>query len=106
MSKTIRNVDGQLITQTGRLDQRQFNRPVQVNDGFATHVFDVVERPSDGLPWHVIETQLSDGARRRVSRHSKRDTAMKRAEIERLAQPNRKSNRKIRHKLGVDRATD
>lgn len=99
----LRNLEGKLITRTGRLDLRAKGTPHTTSIPDAPDcVYDVLHKPQDARPWHVVESRLSDGAKRRVSRHAGKRTAMKRAELERLKQPNRVQTVKALHKAGVD----
>lgn len=100
MSKGIRNIDGLLLTSEGRIDPRQFAKGRSTAP--TEYVYDTLHKPNDKLPWHVVRTHLASGSKCRISRHSNERAALKRAEIERVGEPDRFASRKLRHKLGID----
>lgn len=100
--KDFKNIYGQRLTRQGTVDLRQFNRPIQENDGKPYQQFTVLYRPGDKRCWHVIGIVLNTGERIIVSRHTSERVALKRAERARALQPDRKPSHKMRYKLGID----
>lgn len=101
----VKNVLGQVLTKSYRVDKRQFTRVKRENGGRPYVLYDLVEYPHDKRRWHVVGKEL-DGRQFLVSRHVRLDRARAVLETVRMAQPDRLRSPKLAHKLSSGRYVD